>query len=162
VLWPKVWLRVGPLVRPGSQLGWPDDQVSWPHWLWTLYAPCTDLPWHVGKSEFEKAPTAGWSAKEVGPTGSTLALLGMGFVPHHPLVSYSLWLCLILDILNICMDFGPYDAFLSSDVPEMVDQQNLWNSLVISTYLLYLEWSVGMLAVNICILWPPTPPHTHT
>jgi hypothetical protein len=31
VLWPKVWLTVGPLVRPGSQLGWPDDQVSWPH-----------------------------------------------------------------------------------------------------------------------------------
>jgi hypothetical protein len=36
------------------------------------------------------------------------------------------------------MDFSPYDAFLSSDVPEMVDQQNSWNSLVISTYLLYL------------------------
>jgi hypothetical protein len=36
------------------------------------------------------------------------------------------------------MDFGPYDVFLSSDVPEMVDQQNSWNSLVISTYLLYL------------------------
>jgi hypothetical protein len=37
------------------------------------------------------------------------------------------------------MDFGSFDAFPSSDVPEMVDQQNLWNSLVISTYLLYLE-----------------------
>jgi hypothetical protein len=37
------------------------------------------------------------------------------------------------------MDFGPYDAFLSSDVLEMVNQQNSWNSLVISTYLLYLE-----------------------
>jgi hypothetical protein len=37
------------------------------------------------------------------------------------------------------MDFDLYDAFLSSDVPEMVDQQNSWNSLVISTYLLYLE-----------------------
>jgi hypothetical protein len=32
-----------------------------------------------------------------------------------------------LDILKICMDFGPYDAFLSSDVLEMVDQQNSWN-----------------------------------
>jgi hypothetical protein len=50
------------------------------------------------------------------------------------------------------MDFGPYDAFLSSDVPEMVNQQNSWNSLVTSTYLLYLAWIVGMLAVNICIL----------
>jgi hypothetical protein len=37
------------------------------------------------------------------------------------------------------MDFGLYGAFPSSDVPEMVDQQNSWNSLVISTYLLYLE-----------------------
>jgi hypothetical protein len=36
------------------------------------------------------------------------------------------------------MDFSPYDDFPSSDVPEMVDQQKLWNSLVISTYLLYL------------------------
>jgi hypothetical protein len=37
------------------------------------------------------------------------------------------------------MDFGPYGVVPSSDVPEMVDQQNLWNSLVISTYLLYLK-----------------------
>jgi hypothetical protein len=37
------------------------------------------------------------------------------------------------------MDFSPYDAYPSSDVPEMVDQQNSWNSLVISTNLLYLE-----------------------
>jgi hypothetical protein len=37
------------------------------------------------------------------------------------------------------MDFGPYDAFPSFDVPEMVNQQNSWNSLVISTYLLYHE-----------------------
>jgi hypothetical protein len=36
------------------------------------------------------------------------------------------------------MDFGPYDDFSSSNVLEMVDQQNSWNSLVISTYLLYL------------------------
>jgi hypothetical protein len=54
------------------------------------------------------------------------------------------------------MDFGPYNAFPSSDVPEMVNQQISWNSLVISTYLLYLAWNVGMLAVNTCILWPPT------
>jgi hypothetical protein len=37
------------------------------------------------------------------------------------------------------MDFGPYGAFRSSDVPIMVDQQNSWNSLVISIYLVYLE-----------------------
>jgi hypothetical protein len=58
--------------------------------------------------------------------------------------------------MKICIDFGPYDAFPSSDVPEMVHQQNTWNSLVIGTYLLYPAWNVGMLAVNICILWPPT------
>jgi hypothetical protein len=50
------------------------------------------------------------------------------------------------------MDFGPYDAFPSYDVPEMVNQQNSWNSLVISTYLLYLKRNVGMLVENICIL----------
>jgi hypothetical protein len=37
------------------------------------------------------------------------------------------------------MDFGPYDAFSSSDVPKMIDQHNSWYSLVISTYLLYPE-----------------------
>jgi hypothetical protein len=75
----------------------------------------------------------------VGPAGPTLDQLGPGFVPHNPLVVYSLSLCLILDILKICVVFGPYDAFPSSDVPEMVDQQNSLISLVISTYLLYLE-----------------------
>jgi hypothetical protein len=118
--------------------------------------PPIDPPWHVGKAEIEMAPTTGWSAKEVGPIGSTLARLGPGFVPRHPLMSYYLWLCLILDILKICMEFGPYHTFPSSDVPEMVDQQNSWNSLVISTYLLYLAWNIGMLAINICILWSPT------
>jgi hypothetical protein len=49
------------------------------------------------------------------------------------------------------MDFGPYDAFSSSDVSEMVDQQNSWNSLVISTYLLYVESNLGMLAVDMFI-----------
>jgi hypothetical protein len=51
-------------------------------------------------------------------------------------VSYYLRLPLVLDIMKICMDFGPCDVFPSSD--EMVDQQNSWNSLIIGTYLLYL------------------------
>jgi hypothetical protein len=72
---------------------------------------------------------------------------------RHLPMSYYLRLPLVLDIMKICMDFDPYDAFSSSDVPEMVDQQNSWNSLVIDTYLLHLGWNVGMLAVNICILW---------
>jgi hypothetical protein len=37
------------------------------------------------------------------------------------------------------MEFGPYYAFPSFNVLEMVDQQNVWNSLVIGTYLLYIE-----------------------
>jgi hypothetical protein len=44
-----------------------------------------------------------------------------------------------LDIMKIYMDFGTYGAFSTSDVPVMVDQQNSCNSIVISTYLLYLE-----------------------
>jgi hypothetical protein len=67
-------------------------------------------------------------------------------------MSYYLRLPLDLGIMKICMDFGPYDTFLSSDVLKMVDQQNSWNSLVIGTYLLYLAWNIGMLVVNICIL----------
>jgi hypothetical protein len=45
---------------------------------------------------------------------------------------------MVLDIMKISMDFGPYDAFPSSDVPKMVDQQNSWKLLVIGTYLLDL------------------------
>jgi hypothetical protein len=75
-----------------------------------------------------------------------------GFLPRHLPVLYYLRLPLVLDIMKICLDFGPYDAFSSSDVPEIVDQQNSWNSLVIGTYLLHLALNIGMLAVNICIL----------
>jgi hypothetical protein len=67
-------------------------------------------------------------------------------------MSYYLRLPLVLDIMKICMDFDPYDAFSSSDVPKIVDQQNSWNLLVIGIYLLYLASNVGMLMVNICIL----------
>jgi hypothetical protein len=87
----------------------------------------------------ENMPNLGWPTKEVGPADPTLSRLGSGFVPRYPLMSYCVWLCLIEDIMRICMDFGSYDAFRSSDVPEMVNQQNSWHSLVISTYLLYLE-----------------------
>jgi hypothetical protein len=93
----------------------------------------------------------------VGAGRPTLGRLGLGLVPCRPFMSYCLWTLLVLDIIKIYKNFGPYGAFPSFDIPEMVDQQNLWNSLVISTYLLYLEWNIGMLAVNICSLWPPTP-----
>jgi hypothetical protein len=148
VLWPKVGLK-GALVRPA---GWPCFMA----------APTLVIGYPGHWPSLTRWQSGIWKGAKTWPACPTLARLGPNFVPHHILMSYSLWLCLILDILKIWMDFGPYDTFLSSDVPEMVDQQNLWNLLVIRTYLLYLEWSVGMLAINICILWPPTPPHTHT
>jgi hypothetical protein len=141
-----VW---GPLVRPGGQ-------VSSLHHLWAFDTLSTASTGYVDKTVFLNAPTHGRPAKVMWPVGYTLARLIPCFVPHHSLVSYYLWLCLILDLMKICMDFGPYGAFLSSDVLEMVDQQNSWNSFIIGTYLLYLEWNVGLLVVNICILWPPT------
>jgi hypothetical protein len=86
----RKWGSRGSLVRPANQLGWAGSQVSWPHRLWALDTLCIDLPLHVGKAEFEKAPTPGQSTKEVGPTDPTLARLGSNFVPHHPLMLYSL------------------------------------------------------------------------
>jgi hypothetical protein len=40
--------------------------------------------------EIEMVPTPSWPAKEVKPAIPTLARLGPGFVPHHPLMSYYL------------------------------------------------------------------------
>jgi hypothetical protein len=140
-----------PLVRPGGQ-------VSSLYHLWALDTLSIASTGHIDGAVFGNAPTHGRPAKVMWPAGHTLARLSPCFVPHHFLVLYCWWLCLILDIMKICVDFGPYGAFPSSDVLEMVDQQNSWNPLVISTYLLYLEWNVGILVVNICILWPPTPP----
>jgi hypothetical protein len=58
----------------------------------------------------------------VGSAGPTLGRLGPGFLPCHLPVSYYLKLALVLDIMKICLDFGPNDVFPSSDVSEMVDQ----------------------------------------
>jgi hypothetical protein len=129
----------GPLVRPASHATWPGGQVSSLHHLWALDTLSTAFAGHADKMVFGNAGTHGRPAKVMWPTHHTLARLSPCFVPHHFFMSYFLWLCLILDIMKICMDFGPYGAFLSSDVPEMVDQQNSWKSLVISTCLLYLE-----------------------
>jgi hypothetical protein len=40
-------------------------------------------------------------------------------------MSYYLRQPMVLDVMKICMDFGPDDAFSLSDVPELVDEQNL-------------------------------------
>jgi hypothetical protein len=44
----------------------PGGHISWLHQLWALDAPCTDLSRHVGKVEFEKAPTPSRPTKEMG------------------------------------------------------------------------------------------------
>jgi hypothetical protein len=124
-----VW---GPFVRP-------TDHVSSLHHLWPMHTLSTTSAGHIDKMVFGNVPTHGQPAKVMWPVGHTLPRLNPCFVPRHFLVLYFLWLCLILHIMKICMNFCPYDAFLSSDVPEMVDQQNSCNLLVISTYLLYLE-----------------------
>jgi hypothetical protein len=90
------------------------------------------------ESVISLAPNRGRAGQGVGPVGLTLDRLGPGFMPRHLPVPYYLRLHLVLDIMKICMDFGSYDAFPASDVPEMVDQQNSSNSLVICAYLLYL------------------------
>jgi hypothetical protein len=144
------WGSRHPLVRPAGHLGSSSGQVSLPHWLSHLGFSSYRLNMTRVESVISLAPNPG-----VGPT---IGRLGLIFLPHHLPVSYYLRLPLVLYIMKGCMDFGSYVAFPSSDVPEMVDQQNSWKFLVIRTYLLYLEWNLGLLAVDMCILWPPTPP----
>jgi hypothetical protein len=100
-------------------------------WKWGLGATCqVGRPARVaGRPCFMAAPTLGighhmhrpsltrwqsgiwigantWPTDQGGGPGRPhFGRLGPGFMPHHPLMSYSLWLCLILDILKICMDF---------------------------------------------------------
>jgi hypothetical protein len=147
----------GTLVKLPGHATWSGSQVSSLHRLCALDTLSATSAGHIDKTVFRNAPTHGRLAKVMWPASHTLARLSLWFVPRHFHMSYFLWLCFISDIMKICMDFSPYGPFPSSNVPKMVDQQNSWNSLLISTYLLYLEWNVGMLVVNICMLWPPTP-----
>jgi hypothetical protein len=149
-----LWQKIGH-VRPTCQAGQPCNLAGWPSFL--LAPPLGigylehRLCWIHRQNDFWKCANT-WPVDQGDVAGR----------PHLGSVSYFLWL-LILNIRKICMDFVPYCAFLSSNVPEMVDQQNSWNSLAISTYLLYLEWNVGMLIVNMCFMTTNTPPtHTHT
>jgi hypothetical protein len=147
-----VW---GPLVRPGGHASWSDSQVSSLHSLWALGTLSTASVGHVDKTIFVNAPTHSWPAKVMWPTGHSLARLSSCFVPRHFLISYFLWLCLILDIIKICMYFDPYDTFFVIRCSWNGRSTNLVELVIINTYFLYLEWNVDMLMVNICILWPP-------
>jgi hypothetical protein len=88
VLWPRVGLggvtcQAG---RPVRVSGRPSFMV----------APTLGIGYRVHrfslthKTEFEKAPTPGRPVMEVGLAGLSLARFGLGFVPNHPLMSYSL------------------------------------------------------------------------
>jgi hypothetical protein len=100
----RKWGSGGPLVKPVGHLGWLGGQVSWPHRLS-----------HLRSFSYRLNMTR---VKSVISLTSNPA-----FLPCHLLMSYYLRLPIVLDIMTICMDFGPYDAFPSSDVPKMVDQQ---------------------------------------
>jgi hypothetical protein len=107
----------------------------------TLDSPLTNLLWHVMKTVFGNAPGPG----RLAPLWVGWAWALCHIIPSCHIVREHPW-------FTMCMDFGPYSTFPSSDVPVMADQQNSWSLLVISTYLLYLECNIGMLVVNICIL----------
>jgi hypothetical protein len=114
-------------------------QVSSLHRLWALDTLSTASSEHIDKMFFCKCANT-WP-------------VGQGDVVGHPhLCSVEPMLCVTSFshvILFVTMPyfghnedmygFGPYGAFPASDVLEMVDEQNSWNSLVISTYLLYFE-----------------------
>jgi hypothetical protein len=117
VLWVNVGLG-GPLVRPADHLGWSSGQVSWPHRFSHLVSSSYRLNMTHVENVISLAPNPDR------PADPTLGQLGLGFLPRHLPMSYYLRLPLVLDILMICMDFSPYDVFLSYNVPEMVDQQN--------------------------------------
>jgi hypothetical protein len=65
VLWVKVGLRGGgALVRLAGHLGWPGDQVSWPHQLSHLTSSCYRLNMTHVESIISLAPNPGQSAKD--------------------------------------------------------------------------------------------------
>jgi hypothetical protein len=105
-------------LRQFGELGWqasrtrgrPTNLLNL-HRLQTSPTYSTNLPWHMYETVYENMPNLGQPAKKVGRAGPTLSRFSPCFVAHHPLVSYCLWLCLILDIMKICMDFSQSDAF---------------------------------------------------
>jgi hypothetical protein len=86
----------GPLIRPTDHATWPSGQVSSLYHLWALDTLSTTSDGHVDKTVFGDAPTHGRPTKVMWPAGYTLAWFSLCLVPRHFLVSYCLWLCLIL------------------------------------------------------------------
>jgi hypothetical protein len=129
-----------PLVRPANR---PCNLVVWPSFLLALPLGIVSLEhrlcWTRRQNGFWKC-TNTWLSSQGDVAGR----------PHLGLVESMLCATSFPHvILSVTMPyfghnedmhgFLPYSAFQSSDVPGMVDQRNSWNSLIISTYLLYLE-----------------------
>jgi hypothetical protein len=114
----------GPLVRTVGHATWLSGQVSSLHHLWALDTMSTASAGHI----------AGDAAGRL-HLGSVQPMLCATSFPRV--------------ILSVTMPYFGHNedmhgfwstwCFPSSDVLEMVDQQNSWNSLVISTYVLYLD-----------------------
>jgi hypothetical protein len=122
VLWPKIRC-----VGPTCQAGRPCNLAGWPSFL---FEPPLGigylehrLSWICRQNGFWKCANT-WPADQGDVAGRPhlgsveLVLCATSF----PCVILSMTMP-YLDIMKICMDFGPYSAFPSSDVPEMVDQQ---------------------------------------
>jgi hypothetical protein len=138
VLWPKIGR-----VRPTCQAGRPCYLAERPSFLLAPHLGIRYLEHHLcwthRQNGFWKCANTWWADK-----GDVAGQPHLGSV--HPV------LCAMSfprAILSVTMAYFGHNedmhgfwsiwCFSSIDVPEMVDQQNSWNLLVISTYLLYLE-----------------------
>jgi hypothetical protein len=108
--------------------------------------PCQVSPW---TTLLEGRPTIYWAGRPpIEPTWPLAWLIASpSIVDPMTLVKFKLW--------RIFMGTHEY-IISSSDVPEMIIQQNSWNSSKISIYSLYLIWNMEMLVVQTGVLWPPT------
>jgi hypothetical protein len=102
----------GPLVRPADHATWPSSQVSSLHRLWALDTLSTGSAGHVDKTDFGNVLTHGGSTKVKWGGGQKMDRWRTWLFRFPFLVSYFQWFCRIFDIIKICMDFGPYGAFL--------------------------------------------------
>jgi hypothetical protein len=138
VLWPKIGC-----VGPTCQAGRPCNLAGWPSFL---LAPPLVIGYLEHRLSWTRRQNSFWKYANTWPADQGDVASRPHLVLVEPVLCATSFSHVILSVTmpyfghNEDMhDFGPYDAFPSSDVPKMVDQQNLWNSLVIGTYLLYLE-----------------------
>jgi hypothetical protein len=83
-----LWLKVG-LGGLTCQAGRPARVAGRPSFMAT---PTLGNGYPVHQSSLTRWQSGIWKGANTWPAGPTLALLGPGFVPQHPLMSYSLWM----------------------------------------------------------------------